>query len=785
MSQHADLDWRQEKQRVETVEHLINKKIEEIKENTGGLKEGVIELRKSFWEDVTVNLDDAHEIGETFTSIKQQAELLSERERTHKQFYKKLVNLIKLKDNPYFGRVDFKEKGESDPEEVYIGITSLMDENDEDFLIYDWRAPISSLYYNFSPGPAHYEVPEEKVDGEISLKRQYIIRNGQLKSMFDTGVTIGDELLQEVLSNSANTQMKSIVATIQKEQNQIIRNETSKYLIVQGAAGSGKTSAALQRVAYLLYRYRGKITSDNIMLFSPNYLFNSYVSTVLPELGEENMRQSTFFEYIQQRVGKAYEVEDPFTQMEFVYGELDRSDYDLRLEGIRLKSSKQFKDLLDKYITHLSQANMSFKDIVFRDKTLVTRAEIEEYFYSLDKALPIPNRINLVMEWLIVTIKKAEHRERKKDWVLEEIELLHKEDYLEVYREVQSNMKGEDSFDDFEKEQELLRKKYVKTKFNPVYGMVKKFRFINMKDMYEQFIQEGLVEESSDVKLAYNWKEIVEYTTENLRSGILLYEDATPFLYLTDKIEGRKGNSGIRHLFIDEGQDYSIFQFNYLKYIFPNSKMTILGDFNQGIYAHSIDSPSFLPTETLVEENETSEQIILSRSYRSTKEIVEFTSGLIPGGDKIEPFNRPGKKPTLTLIGEGDKVQHHQAILKRVKELRSQFDSVAIICKTGDQSEKVYEELRDDLEGLRLIKKDTTSFEKGTLVLPSYLAKGIEFDAVVVYDASGNDYGREMERKLFYTVCTRAMHELHLFSNGEKSPFINDATMGTYETNTV
>lgn len=232
------------------------------------------------------------------------------------------------------------------------------------------RAPISSVYYDYSPGPASYQTPGGKVDGELLLKRQFIIRDGKLISLFDTGVTIGDELLLEVLGNNASSMMKSIVATIQKEQNQIIRNDKSKYLLVQGVAGSGKTSAALQRVAYLLYKHRDTLKSDNIMLFSPNPLFNSYVSTVLPELGEENMRQSTFYEYLQSRIGKPYQAEDSFSQLEYLLTETDKAKKAQRLISIQYKSSVAFKELIDEYLQHLQNDGIVFKDIMFRKKYL-------------------------------------------------------------------------------------------------------------------------------------------------------------------------------------------------------------------------------------------------------------------------------------------------------------------------------------------------------------------------------------------------------------------------------
>ncbi|MCD8508870.1 MAG: AAA family ATPase [Bacillus sp. (in: Bacteria)] len=766
----------QEQNYVRFVVNEINRRINAIAENVGSLKEGVIQIRKTFWEDVTVNLDDAHEVGETFTSIKQQAEMLSERERTHQHFHKQLKNLERLKDTPFFGRIDFLETGENEGEKVYIGTASLMDEKDEEFLVYDWRAPISSLYYNYSPGPAQYEVPSEVIEGEVQLKRQYIIKNGQLKSMFDTGVTIGDELLQEVLSNTANTQMKSIVATIQKEQNQIIRNEKSKYLLVQGVAGSGKTSAALQRVAYLLYRYRGKIDSDNIMLFSPNYLFNSYVATVLPELGEENMKQSTYQEYLQYRLEKQFELDDPFSQLEYVYTAKGEPDYEARMKAIAYKASLDYKKLIDQYVNHLSEGGLQFKDLLSRGELVFSVDEIHDYFYELDKGIPIPNRIHLTAEWLLKRLAAIEQEERTKDWVLEESELLDKEDFLESFRAVQEDNDAEDSFDDFEKEQDLLAKKVVRRRFQPVRKRIKRLKFLDVKGLYRNLFASSIGEELTENPVEA-WGAMADLTVTALENNQMLYEDATPYLYLTDQLEGRKTNTLIRHLFLDEAQDYSPFQLAFLQQLFPNSKMTILGDLNQGIYAHSRETPTLL-AENLYDPTET-EVLQLKKSYRSTKEIVQFTKEFIEGGELIEPFNRQGDLPVVTVVDEEDVLQ--ERVIQVVKEMVSRGrETVAILCKTEEEARNVFTAMKERLD-VHLMTKDSYTFKKGILVMPAYVAKGIEFDGVAVYNASAELYGGEEDRNLFYTACTRAMHELHVFSLGAVCPFIRDASKDTFE----
>ncbi len=756
-----------EQNRVDSIIDLIKVKKSSYMEKTQNVGSQALEIRQTFWDDVTVNLDEPDDVIETFTSIKQQAELLSERERSKGHLDKQLRVLGRLEKSPYFGRIDFKEEGERVTEPIYLGIASFMDERDENFLIYDWRAPISSLYYDYSPGMAEYRTPTGTIHGEMTLKRQFIIRNGVIQGMFDTGVTIGDQMLQEVLGNQANSQMKSIVATIQKEQNEIIRNERSKILVVQGVAGSGKTSAALQRAAFLLYRYRDTLNSENIMLFSPNPLFNSYVATVLPELGEESMRQTTFQEYLTHRLGDDFQVEDPFTQLEEILTSSDDSITQIRMKGIKVKSDLNFKEKIDQYLLHLSEGGLVFRDIVLKGKVLVTSRQISEQFYSLDSSNPIPNRIQLLQDWLLSQIRLQEKRERKKEWVEEAIGYLDKEVYLEAFKQRQRKQGEEDyTFDDHEMEEKYLAKMIVSKTFKPVKKKIKQYKFIDMPTIYESFYKHFLGRTSD------SWDEISKQTINKVKNAQMPYEDATPYLYLKDKIEGKKSNNSIRHVFIDEAQDYSAFQFAYIRELFPYSKMTLLGDINQAIYLQQDGNSTIYQT---VEEYE-KETLLLMKSYRSTKQIVEFTRGIIPGGENIEVFNRSGDQPVVVKTGSRE-VRNLQ-LQKEIETLRNKgHKTIAVICKTAKESQEAFAILKEKVNA-RLIEKGTVSYEGGIVVIPSYLAKGIEFDAVIIFNAS--EYRKERERKLFYTACTRAMHSLRLLSLGEDCPFIEELEESTY-----
>ncbi|MDQ1910030.1 RNA polymerase recycling motor HelD [Paenibacillus sp. GD4] len=772
MSRVSEQAWVEEQHRITAVRQEIKERAETLQEQISGIREDIVGFRKHFWDDVTVNVEGLEEMVETMASLKQQAEVISDRERAHRQQQAQLKKLKRLLQSPYFGRIDFQEDGEPRSEAIYVGVGSLLNQEGDQFLIYDWRAPVSSLYYDYPPGPAQYDTPGGTITGSMELKRQFIIRDNELRSLFDTSVTIGDELLQEVLGKQADPQMRSIVATIQKEQNRLIRNVGSRLLVVQGAAGSGKTSAALQRVAYLLYRFRETLRADQIVLFSPNSMFNSYVSTVLPELGEENMQQTTFQEYLEHRLGHEFNLEEPAAQMEYTLTSMHEPGYAARLEGIRFKASTDYLHALDAYVATLGRQGLPFQDIRFREDVLFSAQSLQKRFYELDQGLPIPNRLRLLRDALLKELIPIARAERLKPWVEDEIDLLDTEAYLKAYQELQrKKLPSEDTFDDFDREKHILATMLVREQMEPVRAEIKRLGFLDAPSAYRQFFTDPKVAAACVASsLPKQWADICSQTCEHLDQGYLAYEDATPYLYLRERLEGTQVNTGIRHVFVDEGQDYSPFQYHYLKGLFPRSKMTVLGDFNQAIYAHTSGGSSleFLPELYGSEQTET---MILTRTYRSTRQIVEFTKPLLPAGALIEPFHREGPKPTLTKAA--DPIDLVKGIGDRLRQLKSAgHPTIAVICKTAEESEEAHRALSRHLEGLALICKETTSYEAGVLVIPSYLAKGVEFDAVIVFDASAKQYGRESERKLFYTVCTRAMHELHLFYTGERTPLL-------------
>ncbi|WP_421385266.1 RNA polymerase recycling motor HelD [Bacillus salacetis] len=758
-----------EQDRLNAVTEIISEQIDKMENETVRRRDEVVSIRRNFWDEVKVNTDTFDDYLETILTLRQQAQELSVSQSTHRQASKKLSTLRRMKGSPYFGRISFTEEGDSSAEQIYIGIGTLTDQTGEEFLVYDWRAPVSSVYYDYGPGPAEYTTPGGIIKGRMEKKWQYIIRNSEIESMFDTSLTIGDEILQQVLGKSTDNQMHNIVATIQKEQNQIIRHDKGRLLIVQGSAGSGKTSAAMQRIAYLLYKYREKLNADQIILFSPNSMFNSYVSNVLPELGEENMQQVTFQEYLDHRLSKEFQLEGPYDQLEYVLTAFDDPSYHTRIAAIHYKASIDFFETIKAYRGTLESKGMLFKGIKFRGETIIPAEEIKERFYNHDTSLRFPNRLENLTEWLKNKLVEAEKHERKKPWVEQEIELLSNEEYHKAVKYLRK--KSGQSEEDFVVSHEALGRLIVRQKMKSLLKRIENLQFINIKGIYKQLFT-GMAGEQDKPQ---EWDDICRFTVDTLEEGKLLYEDATPYLYLMELIQGFQTNTSIKHIIIDEAQDYSPFQFEFLKRLFPFARMTVLGDFNQAIFAHASENNDFNILMDLYGPDQ-ADVINLTRSYRSTKPIIEFTSHLVPGHD-ITPFERQGEKPVLKEVSNRNEL--HSSIISELADLKKQnYNTIAIICKSAEESALAYEAISSKVEEVKLVKSDSIEYEQGIVIIPAYLAKGIEFDAVIIYDASAENYGQETLRRLFYTACTRAMHQLKLYSIGEPSPFLRGVPAG-------
>ncbi len=765
----TDFDWQQEQERLAWVLGEVRERLEKLRLEFSDVHQEVVQARRQFWRDIT-NKDD---ILDTILEVSQQSMVLSEGERRYNRDADTIRALERLERSPYFGRVDFLEQGMQVPDQIYIGTASFRGGTGDDFLVYDWRAPIASVYYDYGLGEASYSAPGGEYHGSVELKRQYVIRDGTVQMMFDTGVTIGDDLLMQALSQHGSAEMRGIVATIQTEQNRIIRDDTHRLLVVHGVAGSGKTSAALQRVAYLLYRHRQSLEADQMILFSPNRMFNSYVATVLPDLGEYNMQQTTFQEYLDHRLGREFQIEDAFEQLEYVLAASTEPGYAARLEGIRFKSSHAYLDVLSLYAQRLEEEGMRFVPMRFDGREVVSAEQMEEKFREFAPGVRVTARVSLLRDWLLVEISRFGKRERTADWVDEEMNYLDADAYHRATAEA-----GRRSGSGNESDSDLLAERIIHKRLRSLRSWVHRFAFVDLKAIYAQlFRDERLLGELDASRVPRSWPAICRDTLSHLSRSRMPYEDATPYLYLSELIRGARVNLRIRHAIIDEAQDYSPFQLEFLRRLFPQARMTVLGDRSQAILAHGSVLEDigvmhlFPPQET--------EIVRLDRSYRSTREIVEFTRAMLADGDSIIPFDRHGQKPqVLEVDSEEERIR---TILEDLRTLMAEGNrTLAVICRTAEESRSVHRSLRERLP-IELIGKETATFPMGPVVVPAYLAKGVEFDAVLIHDASRATYRGADERNLFYTACTRAMHVLHLYCRGPLTPLLDSADPSTYE----
>ncbi|AEG40942.1 RNA polymerase recycling motor HelD [Lactobacillus kefiranofaciens] len=750
--------------------HLDNV-LKQIKEREKSLKKSIKsaegearDINSHFFDDVKLDYDGYSTSMETALSIHQQQQLLSEREHAWQHSAKQLSTAERLEKRPYFARIDFKEQGEKKPETIYVGLGSFADKNDH-FLIYDWRAPISSIYYDGKLGKVSYNSPEGEITVDMTKKRQFMIKDGKIINMFDTNESIGDQMLLEVLSEKSSTQMKSIVTTIQREQNKIIRNTSADLLFVQGAAGSGKTSAILQRIAFLLYRYRGNLTSSDVIMFSPNQLFNDYIKNVLPEMGEQNMVQMTYWQFVARRL-PGMNVENLFKQFEDQTADTNISKF---------KDSVNFFNLLTRYAKHLNERGMIFKNIYFRDKKkpYFDKKKIKEIYYSYNQNYNLANRIDATREELIKMLNRKIAPEARKAWVSRTIEGLSQEQLNDLYD------RPDQEFESEKKEEAFLGRKIVLAALKGVHKRILHNHFINMRAQYLSFLR--AVPKMMDLGKwdidEAEWMKHVEEVKENFKSHNIAMNDVSAYLYLYDLITGRRTDFEMRYAFIDEIQDYTPFQLAYLKYNFPRAKFTMLGDLNQAIFTKD-ESRSLLKQISGLFDPEKTDVVQLTKSYRSTKQLTDFTKQILRQGEKIEAFNRQGPKPVIW--GRKTDKDTVNVLVKVLKENEAQHFTTAIITKDLASARFVHEQLKAKGEKATLIATANQRLVDGTLVIPSYLAKGLEFDAVIMWGASKENYHQLDETQLVYTITSRAMYKLDVIYTGTKSPLL-DVDSTTYE----
>lgn len=670
-----------EKQEKEYLKQIISFLKKVIGNTDASVKDHVdtlAEYKDYIWSNKDI---DPHEIRSMRESILNHFALGESVINKHKR-------LTKILAIPYFGRIDFLEKKEnSKVMPIYIGIHTFYDPESRATLIHDWRAPVSSMFYDHELGEAGYRSPSGEIKGEISLKRQYRIRGGKMEFMIESALTVHDDILQKELSSNVDDKMKNIVATIQREQNQIIRNEDIRTLIIQGVAGSGKTSIALHRIAYLLYTFRDSISSKDILIISPNKVFSDYISNVLPELGEETVPETSMEQILSGVLEHKYKYQTYFG----LVNELLEKPSSSLIDRIAYKASFGFISELDKFILHIENTYFKAADVKLTKYITIPAPFIEEQYLRFNR-YPIRRRFDAMADYML--------------------------DMLKIQYAFTVTTAGRN-----------LLKKEIRLMFagnNDIQVYKDFFKWTNNPGMFK------------------------------MRKGHTLeYSDLAPLAYLHLALEGN-GNQPcrVKHLLIDEMQDYSPIQYKVIQKLFPCRK-TVLGDAGQSVNPYGSST-----AETIQKSLTASEIMKLCKSYRSTFEITDFAQKIHPNAE-LEPVARHGEKPQILQFGSA--VEELSGIMGLISTYRkSEYKSLGIICKTEQQAREMADMLKSYANDISFLSSQSSAFVQGIVITSAHMAKGLEFDEVIIPQTDERNYRSEIDKSMLYVAVTRAMHRLTL-----------------------
>jgi DNA helicase-2/ATP-dependent DNA helicase PcrA len=569
---------------------------------------------------------------------------------------------------------------------------SFVNTTPDTFPIYDWRAPVSSMFYDFELGDAWYETPAGTEKGTIELKRQYRIRRGKMEYMIENAVNIQDDVLQRELSHASDDKMKQIVATIQRDQNAIIRNETSSVMIIQGVAGSGKTSIAIHRIAFLLYRFRDTIKAADILIISPNKVFADYISSVLPELGEAQIPEMGMDELAADLLDHKFSFQ---TFLQQVFAILNNKD-DKYITRVRFKSSMEFVSQLNRYLVYLENHLFVARDIRVGGTT-VPSSFIQDRFRAHHRT-PLLNRLQLVVREVQTYVRSA------------------------VERKLTGGEKSQ------------IHKSLS--------GALEKSTLLNLYQGFYQWLDRG--------------------DLFRMKGNVLEHSDVFPLIYCKIRLEGVRPYREVKHLVVDEMQDYTPVQYAVLTRLF-HGKKTILGDASQNVNPHSAST-----AEEIQDVFPHADVVKLFRSYRSTYEISRFALRIRPNPDLV-PMERHGPEPEVK--GFKQALEEEAEIKRLVAQFRSSdHRMLAVICKTPSMA-KSLAGLFDD-QDVYLLTEDSTFFREGVVIATAPMAKGLEFDEVIVPFASADHYHNETDQSMLYIACTRAMHRLTVTFTVERTRFL-------------
>lgn len=703
--------WQQEEQHLQTMSDMLKVYVDYLKDELRRQKGEIVEERtyaSSEFNDVS---------GENAIQFSQVLQSMELREMSYMNLSDQLAKAEILYKSPYFGRISIVNE-EGVLETLYIGLSTFRDPQNDDVHIFDWRAPISSLFYENKVGTASYRIPDgEYIKVEIEGRRQYKVLYNKLLQLFDADIYIGDEVLQNLLNDTAKEKMKSIVATIQSDQNAVIRSSNRDNLIVLGPPGSGKTSVAMQRIAFLLYEYRQTMNARSILLISPSDLFNDYISNVLPELGEENVQHTTYYRLLRDVGMTRYRSETNYENIE----RLQNASAEER-KAYAFKGSHQFVGQLQAYCEQLTHKQIPFYNLKMGEETFVTAKELSQLFYKKFAGLDTDFRLKKIRTLLLSQLEAHKAKEFKTR--LKELRKVNK--YIGSDEELEQQANNDSN------------KRYGKLE-----NTVQQLGFVNVHKMYVQALTF-----QNDTPFTQG---IAANTEALLKTGRLNYEDIAPLMYINMLVKKLNVNNTIKHIVIDEIQDYSYLQLLVIQEIHPKAHYTLLGDRNQIVHPEMKDS---IATE-LVRKFKSVE---LNKSYRSTNEITEYMSAILNNTTTLS-LGVSGEKPSVITTGNRAK-----AIEQLLAKHYVEGDSFVILCKNKAACHALFKQLQPLVQELMLVTEEQKTYMKGILLMPGYMAKGFEFTTVVLADADSTTYRTEMDAFLLYTIASRATRKLFIIT---------------------
>ncbi|KIL48737.1 RNA polymerase recycling motor HelD [Jeotgalibacillus campisalis] len=669
-------------------------------------------------------------------------------------------------DKPYFARIDYQKENE-EKESLYIGKASLHNPENQSQIIVDWRSPVSNVYYDGRLGEVEYEVNGETTQGYLSLKRQYQIEKGELLSIQDVDLTTTDELLQQSLAGKADNRLTEIVSTIQKEQNDIIRAPLNRPIIVQGAAGSGKTTIALHRISYFLYVNSETFHPSDLMILAPNQLFIEYISEVLPELGVDKINQTTLIDYMTKATGQTIRLADPVKKLVSLIEEDDSSEETKKLS--EFKGSLLFLKIIDRYLNHIEESLAPKTDVMLEKFRILRGDRLANLFLHDYHYLPVYRRFDKIKGVI------QNHLRTKKKEVLKKIKDVYDEALEKALYGIRNDAKRRKRvtfiMDTKAQRTDAIQKEARST----VRAYMKQFERKSAVDYYKELLTSRELLELCAPELAReDVDQLVQYSQRLLSSRMFELEDLAPIYYLHGRLYGLDDESRVKNVFIDEAQDYSYFQLAALRKILDTSLFTIVGDLAQGIHSYrGMRDWGVVKKEIFGEAH----YFTLQKSYRTTIEIMNLANMILEKMEEslplVEPVVRHGVLPSYHQLPAASLVQRMEQDIALFQQ--ENFTTIAIICKTPAECKRMFTLFAASSVTVQLLTENEELEKNQITLLPAHLAKGLEFDAVLIPSLIERYKGNELDRKLLYVAMTRAMHRLALYSEHPEDLLLDES----------